>query len=215
MSALENGISFSGLFKQVREGRVRLFVALLLPEALKRGCEALQKTLRGRLLDGERRGIRWVAPDHIHLTLVFLGWTDPNMIEKIQDTMMTVSSEFHPVDLTLSGLGVFPSMQRPKIFWVGVTPHEALTAMQQRLTDEMAALGFPKECRPYRPHLTLARIISGESSDPLRHLINRETDTTTAGDRIADRQVDTLALMQSALHPEGSMYTARFTSILH
>ena len=62
------------------------------------------------------------------------------------------------MDLDLQA-GVFPGLRRPRVMWIGLGGEtEALIQLQVALDTGLADLGFEKEKRPFKAHLTLARI---------------------------------------------------------
>ena len=135
---------------------VRVFVALDLPVQAK---AILRQTVQelGNLLPG---GIRWVDPVGIHLTLKFLGDVDTWLLDSLLAAMDKAASGFGPcpIPLSLSGLGVFPNAREPRVLWAGVEGDLQGLGRLQRLMDEaLSEVGFARERRPFRPHLTLGR----------------------------------------------------------
>ena len=182
---------------------IRLFIALPISEEIRKRCEALEEIGRQKA-----SSIRWVAPEQIHLTLFFLGWTDPALQPKIETQIQEAAREATPFSIQVTGLGVFPKPSAPRVFWVGLSSEPALLALQQSLSTRMAALGFPMETRPYRPHLTLGRIKGPVPEAFTRWVIEG------SGLQIGRGEMDTVMLMESRMKPEGSVYTPLFTTTL-
>lgn len=152
--------------------------------------------------------IRWLKPESIHLTLKFFGGASRDDIVALSRVVEQHSSVFAPVQLTVAKLGVFPSLQRPRVLWIGLSGETTpLSTLQQNLEQGWADCGFAKEDRPFRPHLTIGRIKSSRLvGDPVKFLAQ-------AGDWSAGSfRADGLTLFQSELTPQGAVYTqlARF-----
>lgn len=95
---------------------------------------------------------RFVPGRNLHLTLYFLGET-----ERIGEAAACLDGpRAEPFSLALGGLGRF-ERREGDVFWAGVAPAPALTALQAALVEAVARAGFPVEKRPYTPHITLAR----------------------------------------------------------
>lgn len=141
----------------------RLFIALPLPLEARSAIEALVAGVRvaPEPEPGERRDphdVRWVRMDGLHVTLRFLGPTDPDRIGDLRTAVDAAATGVQPFELGLGGAGAFPNPVRPRVLWLGLehglAPLNELTA---RLAGSLAAHGWPHDDRPVRPHLTLAR----------------------------------------------------------
>ncbi len=117
-----------------------------------------QQRVRKRLARFDRE-LRWVDPEAIHLTLVFLGeLPDPVPIANALEACRCV-----PMDLTVSGLGVFPNRRRPAVLWAGLAePTGSLLKLQAEIAKALTPFVEP-ERRAFKAHLTLARIKGGGS----------------------------------------------------
>lgn len=177
----------------------RLFVALPISEEIRESLKRLQAA--GCETDFPAR---WVSPEGMHLTLVFLGWTDPALQSKIEERVDKAARATSPFSLHVKGLGTFPKPQAPKIIWAGVEEAVDLIALQRRLSIGMADLGFESESRPYRPHLTLGR---GEAL-PDKKTLNLFNEWVVAGKdlEIGKCQIEEVVLMKSEAQPGGSRY---------
>lgn len=182
----------------------RLFVALPVSDEIQKGCEALQAIGKTKTAS-----VRWVDPKQIHLTLVFLGWTDPALQSKIEAVIQEIAGDFPPFTLKVTGLGAFPKLHSPKVIWAGVAEERPLMTLQHALAEKIGSVGIVLESRPYRPHLTLGRVQEGKVSEPFTRWIGQEK-----GAPIGECPASRVALMESRLRPEGSIYTARFVAAL-
>ena len=141
----------------------RLFIALPLPDAARSAIEALVAGVRLAPEPGvgERRDpkdVRWVRMDGLHVTLRFLGPTEPERIAAACAAVETAAAGVAPFELGLAGAGAFPHPARPRVLWLGLARGlEPLDALTRRVGRSLAEQGWPHDDRPARPHLTLAR----------------------------------------------------------
>ena len=178
--------------------KLRAFIAISLPEPVLQGIVTAQETLKRSGLK-----IRWVRKEGIHLTLKFLGDIDRDSVEKISEAMERATGSFSPFTLWAEGIGVFPNLRRPRVAWVGLSGDiEILRALQRDLESQLSGLGFPKEKRPFKGHLTLGRVkgrLDGiKLQGALEDLGDFRTESFTA---------QSLVLFQSDLRPDGAVYS--------
>jgi RNA 2',3'-cyclic 3'-phosphodiesterase len=180
--------------------RVRAFVAVPLPETLLRPVQRLCQELAGTLPQ-----VRWVRPQMLHLTLRFFAAVPEDSLENIGEIMLSVGRSTAPFQLHLQGVGAFPSAQRPRVIWLGLTGDSPLRTLQRRLDLELARAGLPGEERPFMPHLTLGRQ-RGAGSVPLP----AHYRTVDCG----DWPVTALVLYESRLSPAGALHLPHRTAML-
>ena len=132
---------------------MRLFVALKVPEPVRAEV--------GRRLDRVKPALpaaRFVPADLLHLTLVFLGETDPALRPALEQSLAASFARHAPLALQLAGGGTFPAGKPARVAWVGVECDGGLGALQEAVAAATAeAIGRRVEKRPFHPHLTLAR----------------------------------------------------------
>lgn len=135
--------------------RSRIFVAVDVAAAVRSRAAGLQARLAQATAN-----VRWVEPNHLHLTLVFLGETDNRDLPAVCRAVREVAGREPPFTVQVAGLGAFPNVRRPKVVWAGVTKGaEALRRLFARLEERLYALGcYRREERAYTPHLTLGRV---------------------------------------------------------
>ncbi|MBN1613229.1 MAG: RNA 2',3'-cyclic phosphodiesterase [Deltaproteobacteria bacterium] len=181
------------------EKTIRSFLALDPPGEIRREIGRIQDRLR-KLIHGD---IRWVKPESIHLTLKFFGDIREGDIANISAVAGKAAASAGPFDFALGGAGVFPDMKRPRIVWLGMTGETArLAAFQKELERALQEIGFPREERPFRPHLTLARVKSPQGLTGLAEAFKKvETDTAQKF------TVSAFNLFKSDLTPQGAIYT--------
>jgi RNA 2',3'-cyclic 3'-phosphodiesterase len=145
---------------QQRAEQLRLFVACALPDDVLRGLSSLQDALRRKT---EVR-LRWVRPEGIHMTLKFLGSVDAGRVGEIEAALAAAIDPFEAC-LRPAALGGFGG-SRIRVVWVGLEGDvPGLVSLANRVEGALAPLGFPREERPFAPHLTLARVPDEASSE--------------------------------------------------
>jgi len=169
----------------------RLFVSIELPETV---AELLVR------LDPNIRGVRWLTPPQMHLTLSFLGSVSTLAEETLKKRLDAFS--WKPFFLPLCGLGKFPSKGPPTVIWVGVgTGHPHLFQLHKRVQEAAIAAGLEPELRSFHPHVTIARCrnVSAESVRPFI----KSHDAFDAG----MIHIESFSLNSSNLTPNGPIYT--------
>jgi RNA 2',3'-cyclic 3'-phosphodiesterase len=132
---------------------MRLFVALEVPEAVRREVERRLAAVRTNLPPAH-----WVSPEAIHLTLVFLGEIEPARLDPLTAALEQAAALHPPLALALADGGTFPPRRPARVAWVGVVAGPGLGALQADVERAaVAAGGIAPEDRPYHPHVTLAR----------------------------------------------------------
>jgi RNA 2',3'-cyclic 3'-phosphodiesterase len=144
---------------------MRLFIALEIPTAVRENLVALIKTLKE--ISSE---LRWVRLENLHVTLKFIGEAAPEKLGGIREALGAVRAE-GPVTLDFRGLGFFPNGKHPRVLWAGIEASPNLKTLVSDIEQALEKLGFPREQRPFEPHLTLARIESRGLSEKLRAAI--------------------------------------------
>jgi RNA 2',3'-cyclic 3'-phosphodiesterase len=182
--------------------QVRLFIAIELPEKVQAELKQLQQSLKSV----DPSSVKWVDPNGIHLTLKFLGSVDIDKLEAVKLGLQNAVQGISPFQLELSELGAFPNLKRVQIVWIGLQGDlEALQELQKKIESNISPLGFPTEKRPFKPHLTLARL--RETASPqIRQ---------TLGDRLSQTKIEnkftfkanSVNLMRSQLTRGGAIYT--------
>jgi len=182
--------------------QVRSFIAIKLPDELKLGLAQLETQLKM----SKQPWVKWVDPYSIHLTLKFLGSIAADRISEITRAMEEAIQGISPFHLEVKDLGVFPSLRRVQVAWVGISGEvDKLSQLQQHLESNLARLGFAPESRPFTPHLTLARLRNQASLDE-RQNFGQLIATTRFGATYTIK-VDAISLMRSQLTREGAIYS--------
>ena len=179
--------------------KIRSFIALDLPEDLKKGLQKLQDTVRKHA-----DCIRWVKPDNIHLTLKFLGDIVESQVGPIGRILENMTSGMAPFKLQVKGFGAFPNARNPKVIWMGMDDNQQrLVLFQEKLEETLAAIGFTPEKRDYSPHLTLGRVKDSRGKRDIEQIIEKYKN-----EDLGYFTADTIIFFQSDLQPSGPVYSS-------
>lgn len=184
---------------------MRLFVAVNLPEDERRAAYEAVAPLRQAGLP-----VRWVRTDGLHVTLKFLGEVAEDRLEPIGAALDAAVTPARPFEVTLGGVGAFPSSSRPRVVWLGVEQHPALELLANDVEKALGPFGFEPELRPFRPHVTLGRAKQGARPAAFSALEALAERVDYAG--VAP--VASVDLMESILGPDGASYRVRHQSFL-
>lgn len=176
---------------------MRAFVAIALPREVRESLGDLVARLRA-----SRARATWVHPDRMHLTLRFLGDVAPEPLERLRAMLREPLAAIDPFVLHVRGVGAFPSAARPSVLWAGVEPVDGpLAALQERVESASRAMGLSPETKPFRPHLTLARLRDKGGAAGLPALIPHESRFEGGA-----FTVEAVSLLSSELTPKGPIY---------
>jgi len=173
---------------------VRVFVAIDLPDAVRRELKELQRKLRPLTSSS-----RWVAPESIHITLKFLGEVPEKQIEQIDEALTGLT--WKPLTISVHGVGFFPGVRSPRVFWAGMDA-PTMQDLTEELDARMERLDFDREKRAFRPHITLARA-RATRIDTALVTVASEYSERDVGSFTADR----IFLFQSTLKQSGAIYS--------
>ena len=176
----------------------RTFIAIDISAAVMGACETHINSLRAGFKDVR---ISWASPEKLHVTLKFLGDTEGSLISRLNDGIAAVAAKHRPFTLRLSRSGVFPSKSRPRILWIGIEDDsKSIPALYSSIEAVCEGVGFERETREFRPHLTIARIREPDRAAELAgaHL--------TANIEPIEFMVTEVVLYESRLGPTGSTY---------
>jgi 2'-5' RNA ligase len=190
---------------------LRAFIAVEIGEEVAARAAQVVERLRGA---GD---MKWVDARNLHLTVKFLGATRPEDLPWLSEALRGLAGRTAPFEVELAGVGAFPNIQRPQVVWLGAgTGREALERLAEATEAVCEALGWAREEKPYRAHLTLGRArnprregkghpqrAGGDVSLPnLIRALEAERDVAAG-----TTSIDRLLLKQSQLQRQGPVYT--------
>ena len=158
----------------------------------------------------EREGwkIRWVHPDNVHLTMRFLGDIQTTLVATLRDGLAPLGS-IPSIRVVVKGMGGFPSLDSPRVLWVGLEdPEGKLAALAGRIDRELDGFGIRPDGKPLRPHVTIGRVVQkggGSAAEIVGPL---------AGALFGDEEVREFVFMKSVLAREKAIHTPQWSVLL-
>jgi 2'-5' RNA ligase len=176
---------------------MRLFFAIELGDDLLHRLDEATAPLRA-----EAPELAWVARDKQHLTLKFLGDVDESAAARLVDAADRAAARHRPLEMHVREVSAFPNFRRARVVWIGVDQEPRLELLHHDLELACAEEGFEVEGRPFRPHITLARVRTPLPTKRLRALAQ-------AARRVRMKalvHVEQITLFESTLAPTGARY---------
>lgn len=149
---------------------------------------------------------RWVPRDNMHLTAKFLGDVASESLPGVYAAVGRAVAQAPCFVFQIADLGCFPNTRRPNIVWAGVRGElGALRALQQAIEAALEPLGYPREARPYSPHLTIGRVNQRASPGDVAAL--GRTIAAYGPVALGEVRVGSVSVIRSDLRPSGPVYT--------
>jgi len=137
--------------------RLRIFCAVELPPEVRERIAAHIVQLRDAAETSLK--ISWERAEKLHLTLKFLGDIDETQVEALTRAAHRAAEGIGEFAVTLQGAGAFPPHGKARVLWLGLRDETgSLAQLHEQLEAECARENFAREARPFRPHITIARI---------------------------------------------------------
>jgi 2'-5' RNA ligase len=151
--------------------------------------------------------IKWVDPANFHVTLAFLGKLDDEHLALATEAAQEIANQQRRFTLHLARLGMFDPEREVRVLWQGISGNRVrLLKLQAALAAALTSRGFPAEKRPFRPHLTLARL-----KEPLiereRAALLRLIPGTPSAPAIRVTQISVMKSEKSEPKGKGRVYT--------
>jgi len=173
---------------------MRSFVAVDIPGAIKESVRDYVEGLKGSF----GNVMKWVAPENLHFTIKFLGEISDAEAETVKRCMGKVAEDLTQFELTLEGVGFFPTAERPRIVWIGTDGGcEQLLEVNQLIESCLELEGFDRDDKPFSPHLTIGRVKKHKKLILPDRAPNFDAVTFEAGG---------ISLVKSVLTPQGPIY---------
>ncbi|MFW5781072.1 MAG: RNA 2',3'-cyclic phosphodiesterase [Bacteroidota bacterium] len=144
--------------------------------------------------------IKWAETHNLHLTLRFLGDTNPETAAIISKSLEKIKSQVPPFSFIIKGTGVFPGTRAPRVLWMGIEEFEGLEFLKKHIDPLMEARGLEQEDRPFKPHLTLGRIKHLGDREKLKALLQKHAQM------FQKVMVNEFIYYESVLTPDGPVY---------
>ncbi len=190
---------------------LRVFIAIELSSALRGQLAAVIARLTQTT---PLRSVNWDRPEKIHLTLKFLGNIPADDVSHIKDALTTAARVVAPFSFAVTGMGCFPNLKQPRVVWAGVAAGDAprVIELQKSVEAELAQLGYPREDRPFSPHITMGRVrreVRRAEAAKVGQAVRAE-----AAAQFGSQSVTQIVLVKSDLQRGGSIYTRLFAADL-
>ncbi len=165
--------------------------------------EAVKKKLAYMQMQAIQTGadLKVVETENIHMTLRFLGDITLNIAEKIFVEMQKI--QFKPFPVQLTGVGVFPNLNYPRVLWAGIAQGATqLGDIFSKLEPKLQSLGLPPADKQFSPHLTIARVRSAKNKPQLVDFVTKNVKYDFGA-----IEARCLRLKRSELTPNGPIYS--------
>lgn len=178
--------------------RIRTFIAVDIGKVIRDRSVALQENLARTDPD-----VKWVEPQNLHVTLLFLGEVDDRDVPCVCKIVADCAQKLPAFSMTVATVGCFPNPRRPRIIWIGIGEGtQPLCQIHDALEIPLLELGFRREDRRYTPHITLGRVRTDRPADAFAAALAKLT-----GWKGGDVMVTEILIMASKLTPQGPEYT--------
>ncbi|MCE5313430.1 MAG: RNA 2',3'-cyclic phosphodiesterase [Armatimonadota bacterium] len=186
---------------------IRTFAAVLIDEDIRRKVAEVQSQVKKLAPD-----VKWVAPENFHITLKFLGDVREDNMSQVIAALEEAVQGFSAFDLAISGVGAFPNPARARVVWVGSSDGcEKMVELASSIDKKLSELGFEKEEKSFKAHITIGRVKTSRFLRALAEGIGK-----VDADNLGIQRVSGVALMQSELGREGPTYTPiRVIKLMH
>ncbi|MHA1778703.1 MAG: RNA 2',3'-cyclic phosphodiesterase [Candidatus Heimdallarchaeaceae archaeon] len=178
----------------------RIFIAIDFDdEEIKKNIQSVQKEL-----DKTNNALKLVNPEIIHLTLAFLGEQTDERVKEVEKILEEI--DFSPMKLRLQGIGVFPNMNYIRVIYTEVMGDvEILEGIHKSLKTKLKSKSFKLDSKPFKPHVTIARVKNVRNKENLRLTLNKFQSIN-----IGAMEITSIKLKQSFLRPQGPEYTTLY-----
>jgi 2'-5' RNA ligase len=145
--------------------------------------------------------IRWVDINNLHITLAFIGDTEDNVINKVVSMLKNELSGFGELVFTLSGIGLFRSINDPRIIRTGIENGGRLADVREIIKNGLGLLDIKLEERKFKPHVTLGRIKDIRDINNLQRLVQKYSGVVLQTVKVSE-----IIFYESVLLPTGPLY---------
>jgi len=179
--------------------KIRIFIAVPIPDEVRQVVGEVEDDLRQAGAD-----VKWVAPGNVHITLKFLGNILVDSVDVLLRALADGLRDARSFEVMIAGTGTFPHGRRaPRVVWIGMEEgKERLAEIAGSVEEICFRLGYEKEDRPFRPHLTIGRVRRGSGN--LARLGERVEEVEFKPLKL---EVNRVNLVRSKLSPRGPAYT--------
>jgi RNA 2',3'-cyclic 3'-phosphodiesterase len=175
---------------------IRTFIAVDIDSATRKSISRIQDLLKSSQAD-----IKFIEPDNIHITLIFLGNINSDQIQELEKALKIPPLKREPFKVLPSDIGCFPNEKNPRILWLGIAEgRENLIDLNRELLLRLEQF-YPKEKRAYKPHITIGRLKSNKNIAELKKRLSNIPKQV-----FNPIKVDSLSFIKSKLSQDGPKY---------
>lgn len=192
---------------------MRAFLAVEVSDEIRTAILQVQHDIKERLAAHLSKEIRiaWGQRDSFHLTMRFLGDMEKERIDPLREAMAKIRQSHPTIQIPLERIQAFPNVLKPRVLWVGPSeswlqsePAKRLVEFHQAIEACCHSFGFASDEKPFSPHLTLARIKTGER---LVGPLLAQSGVYERSVSLGTMAVGPVVLIKSQLRPTGPVYT--------
>ncbi|MDH4154432.1 MAG: RNA 2',3'-cyclic phosphodiesterase, partial [Nitrospira sp.] len=192
---------------------IRAFLAIEISDEVRTAIVQVQQDIKERLAPHLSKEIRiaWGQRNSFHLTVRFLGEIEKQLIDPLREAIAKIRQSHSTIQIPLDRLQAFPNVLKPRVLWVGPSElwlqseaAKRLVELHQEIESCCHSFGFAADEKPFSPHLTVARIKTGERQvGPLL----AQSGLYECSVSLGTVTVGPVVLMKSQLRPTGPVYT--------
>ncbi len=176
---------------------IRTFIAIEIPAEIKQKIVKFQESINIKYFP-----VRWTKAQNMHITLKFIGEIEENLVDKINKELMTPPPLSEPFEISISGTGVFPNPQKPRVMWTGIRDGvNKLTDLSKKVENILLEYGISKEERNFKPHLTIGRFRGRLKIEDNKKYFSPDLLNT------GSFEVSEILFVKSILNPTGAEYS--------
>lgn len=181
---------------------MRTFIAVDLPANMLVRIEEITSFFKQKT---PPKALKWVETENLHLTIKFIGEINENKVEPVKQILCDALQDQKTFDIEISGLGMYPNINNPRVIWLGITGGKPLVQIFRKLDLALTGLDIPTEGRSYTPHLTIARV--RRNTDKTTETLIGKTLSQFKVDSLGTITIDQVHLYRSVLTPSGPTYS--------
>ncbi len=178
---------------------MRCFIAIDIDKKIISRLAELQQDLRTETFRFEK-GVKWVDPENVHMTLKFLGDIEDDRVDEICGIVSDAVKKYRSFAMNIKGVGWFGRPAR--VLWVGIEESEVLTDLQAEIENSLDRAGFEADRKGFSAHLTICRIKDYKAGKVIQALAKEYSDKT-----LGQSPVDAVYIYKSDLTSQGPIYT--------
>jgi len=182
---------------------MRLFIAVDLSQNILNKIEEITADFKKHT---PPTALKWVETENLHLTVKFIGELQESKLQHLKDLLFQSLCHQAPFEIGVSGLGMYPTKNNPRVIWLGITGEKPLIQIHKTLDQNLAELGIKPEGRPFSPHLTIARVRKNVDSSAVKSIGKTVSQFTV--EPLGAISIDQVQLYKSVLTPTGPIYTS-------